>query len=190
MIRARLSTTPLLEAARSPMDLPAGYSVGIENSADEIRISIFKDGQRNGFGLLGPIWGSIELEEPAWDCSGAWAVSLSGAAKGWGPLLYDVALEYTTKIAGGLISDRESVSGEAENIWRYYNTRRSDVKKSQLDDTENTLTPTQKDNCAQGSAEELPEPWHDKKNPLSKIYTKSQSQTMDALKKMGKLSIT
>ena len=172
------------------MDLPPGYSVGIENKADEIRVSIFKDEQRNGFGLYGPIWGSVELEEPDRDCGGAWSVSLSGAAKGWGPLLYDVALEYTTKIAGGLISDRETVSGEAEKIWRYYNTRRSDVQKSQLDDTENTLTPTQKDNCAQGSALDLPEPWDSKKNPLSKIYRKASSKTMNALKKMGKLTIS
>lgn len=182
MIRQRL-LTPLHEAAKSPTDLPDGYSVVIEKKSEWIEISIFKDGVRSKRDL----WGSVHLEEPDWNCGDALFVSYSGAAHGWGPLLYDVALEYASKVAGGLVSDRETVTGEAEDIWRYYNTRRADVKKSQLDDTENTLTPAQRDNCRQGSAEELPEPWQSDKNPLSKLYIKRPARVMTKLKKLKKL---
>jgi len=174
----------LLEAAKGPKDLPDGYSVGIKGSNGSYAVEIYRNGKRAGGG---DIWGSVYLEEPEWDCGGALTVDLSGAVKGWGPLLYDVAIEFASKVAAGLISDRETVSGEAEDVWRYYNTRRKDVRKFQLDDTENTLTPTERDNCRQGSAEELREPWQSKKNPLSKIYVKKPARVMAALKKLGKL---
>jgi len=43
----------------------------------------------------------------------------------YGPLIYDVAIE----VAGdqGLVPDRDEVSMDAENIWRYYLNRRYDI---------------------------------------------------------------
>lgn len=132
MIRQRLLTN-LHEAARAPIDMPDGVSIVIEKKRGETEISFYKDGLRNAHGFLGGVWGSVSLEEPDWDCDNALSVSMSGASKGWGPLLYDVAIEYATKIAGGLIADRESVTSQAVRVWDYYLNRRSDVNHKQLD---------------------------------------------------------
>ena len=52
---------------------------------------------------------------------------------GWGPLLYDVAMEIATVLGGGLTSSRTMVSSKAKPVWDFYQDRRSDVKKDQLD---------------------------------------------------------
>ena len=56
------------------------------------------------------------------------------AADGYGPLLYDVAIE----LAGtdGLKPDVDSVSDEAAAVWKYYDTKRPDVESSFLVDDE------------------------------------------------------
>jgi hypothetical protein len=70
-------------------------------------------------------------------CKGAWVVQMvSPTSSGWGPLLYDIALEWSTKEGGvGLVSDRESVSGEARKVWGVYGDpeKRRDVTPTQLD---------------------------------------------------------
>jgi hypothetical protein len=53
--------------------------------------------------------------------------------KGWGPLLYDLALEYSTMFSNGLTPDRNVVSPTAYNVWKNYFENRPDVAKSQLD---------------------------------------------------------
>ena len=129
-------------------------------------------------------------------CSGAWAVGNSRAASGWGPLLYDVAIEWATQNAAGLIADRTLVSRDAENVWRYYMRNRKDVTAHQLDDPLNTLTSEKEDNCDQEVAGGYhwyydkdkgtePQPdWMD--SPLSKRYTEEPTTT-NALKAAGKL---
>ena len=120
-------------------------------------------------------------------CGDAWQVGGSAATPGWGPLLYDVAMEWATLNGGGLVSDREIVSGDAQRVWDYYMANRGDVTGIQLDDLENTLTPEEHDNCNQHSAERMTPPdvsWQD--SPLSKRWTKPPT-VMAALKKLGKL---
>lgn len=118
-------------------------------------------------------------------CGNAWRVVNTIVSSGWGPLLYDVAIEYATAHGGGLTPDRGSVSAEAEAVWEYYLNKRSDVTNHQLDDLKNTLTSVQSDNCAQ----EVPkfskkDSWP--QSPLSKRYTKSPD-TINKLEKIGKL---
>lgn len=48
--------------------------------------------------------------------------------KGWGPLLYDVAMEYATLLKSSLMADRERVSEKALQIWEHY-SRRQGVRK-------------------------------------------------------------
>lgn len=55
-------------------------------------------------------------------------VERSAANKGYGPLIYDIAMSEE----GGLISDRQSVSEEARHIWSYYLNYRDDVTKEPL----------------------------------------------------------
>ena len=116
-------------------------------------------------------------------CDGAYMVAYSDATKGWGPLLYDVAMEYATLFGGGLVSDRTVVSDEAYAVWDYYLKSRSDVVKSQTDNEEGELTPDNKqDDCLQNSTfdhvNKTSGEWT--QNPLSKLYTKEPT-TIDAL---------
>jgi hypothetical protein len=135
------------------------------------------------------------------DCAGAWVVAGTVADEGWGPFLYDVAIEWATKNGQGLAPDRSVVSPSATKVWDYYSNNRSDVKSTQLDDLENTLTPDEDDNCRQarasgtkyttgfaglGPAKEIPgtEDWA--ASSLSKKYTKAPT-IYNQLDKMGKL---
>mgnify|MGYP005662849085 CR=1 FL=1 len=85
-----------------------------------------------------PAWGTIILRKGLYQ-KGLWEVTQSGAADGYGPLLYDIAMEYATEFGIGLVSDRHNVSdGEdgAQGIWNYYLQHRDgvDVEAHQMDD--------------------------------------------------------
>jgi len=120
--------------------------------------------------------GQIELRRPLGldgPCGDAWEIAWVEADQAWGPLLYDLAMEWATMNGGGLISDRRDVSPEARAVWDYYFSKRRAAKSHQLDDLKNTLTPQEEDNCNQWSAlgPRGGEAWQD--SPLSKRYTKS-----------------
>ena len=64
---------------------------------------------------------------------GVWEVETIEAEKGYGPLLYDVALEIAfLDGASGVIPDRSGVSTAAENVWIHYQEHRPDVRTSAL----------------------------------------------------------
>lgn len=92
---------------------------------------------------------------------------------GWGPVLYDIAMEWATMNGDGLIADRDAVSGEAWEVWDYYLQNRKDVQAHQLDDLENTLTPEDPDNCDQEVAADPGDKWGLETSPISKYYTKA-----------------
>ena len=134
-------------------------------------------------------WGMIRLRQapPSYNgpCSGGWTIKVAEARKGWGPLLYDVAIEFATERGNGLIPDRSEVSPMALKVWQTYLTKRSDVKDGQLDDLDNELTPDPEDNCKQKSAQDHKgEEWSD--SPLSKIYSKKPT-IMNQLRSKNKL---
>ena len=81
--------------------------------------------------------GAVEMWKPGnkkriGPCLDTWVVSLTFAEQGWGPLLYEVALEWASQNGGGLTSDRELVSGDAEAVWDTYASR-SVVGAKQMD---------------------------------------------------------
>ena len=128
-------------------------------------------------------------------CGGAWQVQEANADHGWGPLLYDVAIEFATMRANGLVPDRREVSMAARNVWRYYFSNRSDVKSHQLDNLKNQLTKTEKDNCNQeeagykyGDEEYMTSKAKWWKSPLSKRYTKTP-RVINRLRKLGRIEI-
>jgi len=128
-------------------------------------------------------------------CGGAWQVQEANADHGWGPLLYDVAIEFATMRANGLVPDRREVSMEARNVWKYYLSNRSDVKSHQLDNLKNQLTKTEKDNCNQkeagykyGEEEYMTSKAKWWKSPLSKRYTKTPT-VINRLRKIGRIEI-
>ncbi len=173
-------------------DVSVYYAVIDSDTGEPYEIRPFQDriNDVNGERIYGKI--GIETPEGYGPCDGAMKVSNSRASSGWGPLLYDVAIEYATIKANGLMPDRESVSEEAKNVWNYYLSNRSDVIAHQLDDLKNTLTPfSLKDNCNQSVSRHEPGEvlsfdgdWQE--SPLSKRYTKEPT-TINALKAAGKL---
>ena len=186
----------LVEAAKSPEDLPKNVVVIIRKPAQasgmtQIYYEVVGKGQ--------PLWlplGTITIvptgRPDTGPCDGAMKVSSSDAERGWGPLLYDVAIEWATLNANGLTSDRFGVSPDARRVWDYYLNSRSDVTAHQLDDMKNALTPREEDNCDQRVAS-----WDStalSKNadwvgsPLSKRYTKPPA-TIEKLKSLGKLVV-
>ena len=184
----------LTEAAKSPDDLPDDVVVAIKAQGAMTTIQYAqKADPTKPVPMGGPNdWmGYIDLASnekiqkglKVGPCGGAWMISMVEAASGWGPLLYDVAIEYTTEAGGGLIGDRGEVSSEARSVWSYYMQNRGDVTGIQMDDLENTLTPDEADNCDQDVAVEDSD-WAD--SPLSKRWTKPPTM-MKALKAAGKL---
>jgi hypothetical protein len=63
---------------------------------------------------------------------GTFQVDSSAAIKGWGPLIYDIAMSIV--YPGYLIADRGSNSPDADKIWKYYLNNRPDVHKELLEE--------------------------------------------------------
>ena len=135
-------------------------------------------------------WGTILIKKGI-NGIPVWQVSSSTAGEGYGPLLYDIAMEYATKNGLGLMSDRSSVSDGDEgavNVWDYYLENRdgNDVTAHQMDDQANTLTDTFDDNVnqhipkqfAQQHTKRYVQHWSD--HSTSKRYTKAPT-TLEAL---------
>ena len=142
------------------------------------------------------------------DCSGAYEVRWVEAPKGWGPLLYDVGMEYASSKGGGLVSDRISVTPSAAHVWDYYYNDRDDVDYEQLDDWQGRLTPNdESDDCNQelvytGVHDTMRKSWDFEegddeswekvgrpllmRSPLSKVYRWEGYSVIDDLRKAGK----
>ena len=123
-----------------------------------------------------PIWGEVSFFEKDKEnpCDDSAVIATTEAVQGWGPFLYDIAMEVATKRSNGLTSDRKIVSPKARKVWDYYDTQRSDVKSFQLDNEESELTPQKQDDCGQRRSRSDSTlhggEWSD--SPLSKRYTK------------------
>ena len=187
----------ITEGMNMPDDLPFGVFVCIQKDGDDYFITYCN---KNGIALNTemPVNGTIYIAPTSVSvdggkCLGAMVVGSSEAKQGWGPLLYDVAMEYSSMIAGGLIADRSMVSEKAYDVWEYYHDSRDDVTKIQLDDPKNTLTPYDDDNCSQDVAVDASQMYFDdpeitwQDTPLSKIYIKKDTTMIDKLEELGKL---
>ena len=125
----------LKESRKSINDLGNDYTVhvkGIASTEDGVIIpenlvviKLLKGTSNSEVGLI--------LLEQAQDFDidgyGVWIVKESYAQSGWGPFLYDLAME----ICGTIMSDREAVSSEAFNVWKIYQDGRPDITRLQLD---------------------------------------------------------
>lgn len=115
-------------------------------------------------------------------CLQSYQIAHSKVDGGYGPLLYDVAIE----LSGGLTSDRTSVSRSAEAVWDYYSKNRPDVEVVQLDIPddyfEDQLTPDDpNDDCSQVPAHDrYGSNWH--KSGLSKLIKKGGTPVIDELR--------
>mgnify|MGYP001048209810 FL=1 len=139
-------------------------------------------------------------------CLDAWSVYGSQAKqnKGLGPLLYEIALEWSSQNGGGLMADRSMVSDEALSVWDKYYRTRPEIRAKQLDvDLDRTdphyddgdievadlkqLTPDKPDDdCEQTAAVgDRGDYWDE--SPLSKTYFKNNAEIMDTLEREGRL---
>lgn len=142
-------------------------------------------------------WGAIVIEPAgaaSGPCAAAWFVQQAfNTRDGWGPLLYDVAMEWASSMGGGLAPDRRTVSPAAAGVWDKYASSRGDVVPVQLDvrqkdykaDPERwgrQLTPDDTfDDCVQKSAQlHSPEDWST--SPLSRAFRKAGNPVTAALR--------
>ncbi len=188
----------LTEGAKGPADLPEDAYVVIrrKSGVDEVYYA-FEDGSIRHD--VGPPDGLVSFARTSG--RGAWGHCLrtsvmvgAMASSGWGPLLYDVAIEVAG--ARGLAADRESLSQDAYDVWFYYMNSRPDVQKIQLDSLDNELTPDDADNCTTKVAREFDDAFDfyrddEKKkalidSPVMKVYTKEPT-TIEKLESMGRL---
>jgi len=191
-LRQLIRETLLVEAAYTPDRAAEG---GLHFEVEGTRFG------RGGYRIIasfkdtGMQVGNLSMSLPMPDygnCLGAYEVSISNTSiSGLGPLLYDIAME----LAGpaGLMSDRKIVSPDAKRVWQYYYDNRSDVHHQQLDSKPGTITPDiEEDDCIQGSsianAKRQPgETWQG--SPLSKVYRKRGTPTIDRLRQLGCIEI-
>ena len=117
---------------------PEGYVVIITGDLREVHIKIrskekvgesprFPEGRWKYAGEM-HIWRSITIEEGK-----TYEVESVQADEGYGPLLYDIAMEMVYLLGGvGLMPDRRSVSYAAKSVWLKYFEERQDVEHKPL----------------------------------------------------------
>ena len=207
-LRQYIRQVLLTEAAKGPTDIPEGYFIRMKETADFAEFEFVKLVTRPprtpayiaARSVGDKVYGSIQLysveEEIVGPCNGAFMISWAGATDGYGPMLYDLAMEWATANGSGLIADRGSVSPSAREVWDYYLNNRSDVVPVQLDNAYSDLTDDLTDDCDQEVAgganfkypqdpEALDDNWH--QHPLSKMYKKTNGSMTQELKALGKL---
>jgi hypothetical protein len=171
----------LHEIRITPDNLPDDFTfiLKVSSSRNFIVIKATKGSQEIGWLEAGRVM----------SCYGAFEVLSSNSyRKGLGPMLYDIAMEVATELGGGLISDRYTVSDDAQRVWGKFQNDRPDVVRSQLDSLENELTPTEVDNCdVEISKIFVGDKWPD--HPLSGAYRKSGMETIRRLSRMKKIQI-
>lgn len=140
--------------------------------------------------------------------------SLFKDESGYGPILYELMLEYISiEHKGKLTQDREEVSDQAYGTWKYYFYNRPDVFKDQLDFSGDLDAPWKltkgnpNDDCWETASMEHyeintdQEPWDDaptpeyieyiqKSDPLMKTYYKKDNpfyRMLDSLKLIYKI---
>lgn len=91
--------------------------------------------------LVSCVLGYIVCKKNAGIRLDAYEVIRSAAMKGFGPVMYDVAMSKLGKIT----SDKGSVTASAENVWKVYFQSRPDVKHEPFDDIDDPKTPPRQD---------------------------------------------
>ena len=183
----------LTEAAKTHHDIPDGYWIGMREADGEwARWEIMK-GSRSNYEAVyhpDPVRGYIEIGRVHKDiygnCLDAWNVRSSRAGEGFGPMLYDLAIEYATATGSGLISDRGTVSPSARAVWEYYDQNRIDIEKIQLDNRQDTFNNGPEDDCSQDvTFRSDNKVWME--SSLSKMYRAKSTGKIRELEKAGKI---
>ena len=201
MIRQLIREMLLSEAAFQPSDLPDGVYVGIAETDNDVSVR-YCNSKGQGFdSIRAPLYGVVSMASETTSkgkCSGAFIVYWAKAAHGYGPLLYDVLIEFASELGRGVTPDRESVSPEAKGVWSHYLNKRSDITRKILDykQTPFITLDDKYDDCESRVVEFDWEEgdganttWEDyyKSSPLNYVYFSKGTPTIDKLRAAGKL---
>jgi hypothetical protein len=116
---------PNMLTERMIQQLDPNMKVVVHKESPGVVIIVVQDHEGDEFG-------EIQIARSEEDgCIGAWEVIMASAHKGYGPFLYDVAMELVGN--SGLMSDRQTTSNDARNVWRYYYNNRKDVMKKPVE---------------------------------------------------------
>lgn len=114
----------LREGMRTAVMLPRDVFVKATVAGPQIQVTYSgPDGTRNGPADPTGVFGFINARRRGKQYHNAYEVTLANAARGYGPLLYDVAMELATESGGGLMPDRDEVSPAAHSVWSHYMSR-------------------------------------------------------------------
>ena len=131
------------------------------------------DRMERGVGVYGVL--SIQLGRN-FPYEGNYVVESVKAADGYGPLLYDVALETVGK--AGLKPDTKSISDDASAVWKFYDTQRDDVQgKLLVMDIDQYHTVMPRDRAAKPGENEH----------LAQVYRKKNRSTTKELQDLNKI---
>ena len=224
LLREYIREILLTEVAKGPQDLPDHMRVEIKSAGDYFTVTLMgtvADPRLDDPTAKERRLGTLSAKHTGHEalCMGAYIIDWANVSslireEGWGPMLYDVAMEYATSKGSGLMSDRSDVSSDAFGVWQYYADQRGDVEKVQMDDVDDRLTPDiTYDNCEQASVyadanlpgsttsqsgewhEEVDGPWDPRgkdillNHPLSKMYKAKGTPTISELESLGKLEM-
>ena len=176
-----LEESQIDEAMKTAADLPENVVVvitGLEETGFQVYYALRDnpgkrlkagdlDRMEAGIDIFGTLYVERGSDEPY---DGVYIVTSAKATDGFGPLLYDVALE----IAGdaGLKPDTLDVSDEASAVWKHYATQRDDVRSQPLVDTHEfdlVMPPVRAENPEENEH-------------LSRKYVKSGASTIQELR--------
>jgi hypothetical protein len=152
---------------------PSGYVVEIVGDYSRIKIYIKRTKKPTAYSRQRRFVGSMIIGRSDFspeDGGIAWEVQDVDAEQGYGPLLYDIAMEMVHVLDdAGIMPSMTSVSREARGVWKKYHDLRDDVAKSRLDDDE-----------FYGALEERPD-------FMRYVYSKNSTQFIDLLKEKNLL---
>jgi len=190
----------ITEAALGPEGLGPGMIIKVKSSkwglgGFEVKLVDYQQMRRTQEHIEGEVHINRPMPSDYGKALGAYEITRSRAPAGYGPLLYDVAMELATEAGSGIMADRKNVSVAARRVWNYYFENRPDVEAVQLDNMHNFLTPTDDDNARQLSSsfdmehDGMPVNKQWTTSPLSKMYRvrNGTTPTLDKLRSMGKL---
>ena len=196
----------LTEGMKTAADLPQGSGVAIISTGKSPMFvytfngkPLYDKPRRPEYSGVpeGAPWGEVVTQKLPRNCLDGYSVQYSNAKTGWGPLLYDVAIEWATGQGSGLTSDRGEVSRDAFRVWNYYLRKRPDVEAAELDITNRGYEKITPDDESDDCEQIVSISWARKNNshkdfgwsgePTAYLYRVSGTPTMDALRSSGQL---